>query len=70
MQDRIAVQCLRVFLSLIAEYVVLFVNRTGTPPVIPVIPFSAELQRIGETIETVAEVQNALEMPVNSGYYR
>jgi hypothetical protein len=33
---------------------------------IPVIPFSAELQRIAETIESIPEVANALEVPLNT----
>jgi hypothetical protein len=37
---------------------------------IPVIPFSAEAQRITETVETGAEVKNVLATRINSGYYR
>ena len=41
-------------------------RRLGIELLIPVIPFSAELQRIAETIETIPEVANALEVPVNT----
>jgi len=45
-------------------------RRLRDAAVIPVIPFCAELQRIGKTIETVTEVANVLETHVNTDYYR
>ncbi|SRR6266851_3257071 len=39
-------------------------------PLIPLIPFLSETQRIGETVETGEEVTNVLATRMNTGYYR